>query len=53
MKGLRYAYAGAVVAALGLALGLWNPFTGDVTAKRPHAPEFKVDPDWPKPLPNR
>lgn len=52
MKGLRYAYAGAVVAALGLALGLWNPFTGDVTAKKPHAPEFKVDPDWPKPLPN-
>lgn len=52
MKGLRYAYAGAVGAALVVALGLWNPFTEEVTAKRPHAPEFKVDPDWPKRLPN-
>src|SRR3990172_1257112 len=52
MKGLRYVYGGAFLAALVLALGLWNPFTGEVTAKKAHAPEFKVDPDWPKPLPN-
>jgi DNA-binding beta-propeller fold protein YncE len=49
----RYVYAAAVVTALVLAVGLWNPFmTGRVTANFDE-PEYKVDPNWPKTLPNR
>lgn len=54
MKGLRYVYAGTVLAALVLALGLWNPFPDQAKADRGVAlvpPKFKVDPFWPKPLP--
>ncbi len=54
MKGLRYVYAGAVLTALLIVLGLWNPFPDQAKADRGVAlvpPKFKVDPFWPKPLP--
>jgi hypothetical protein len=54
MKAMRYVYVAAVVAALLVALGLWNPLPKEAKANRgPSAPEFKVDPSWPKPLPNK
>ena len=49
MKSGRYLYAGAVVVALVVGLGLWNPM--HVKADRHHVPKFRVDPFWPKPLP--
>lgn len=49
MKSGRYLYAGAVIVALVVGLGLWNPM--HVKADRDHAPKFRVDPLWPKPLP--
>ena len=55
MKGLRYAYAAAILAALVFALGLWSPFPDQAKADRgvaPVPPKFKVDPFWPKRLPN-
>jgi len=55
MKGLRYVYAGAVLGALVLTLGLWNPFPEAAKAAPGGgqvAPTFRVDPTWPKPLPN-
>lgn len=55
MKVLGYCYAGVVMVAVLFALGLWNPFAEEATAKKPKnakAPTFKVVPDWPKRLPN-
>lgn len=55
MKWLHYAYIGALVLALLVAFSTANPLTDEpVTAQRGEhvAPEFKVDPFWPKPLPN-
>lgn len=49
MKSGRYLYAGAVVVALVVGLGLWKPT--QVKADRDRAPKFRVDPLWPKPLP--
>lgn len=49
MKSGRYLYAGAVVVALVVGLGFWNPT--HVKADRHHKPRFRVDPYWPKPLP--
>jgi len=49
MKSGRYLYAGAVVVALVVGLGLWNPM--HVKADRDRTPRFRVDPLWPKPLP--
>ena len=49
MKFGRYVYFSAVLLTLILALGLWKS-----PAKAGHnnkTPEFRVDPDWPKPLP--
>jgi hypothetical protein len=49
MKSGRCLYAGAVVLALVVGLGLWKPL--HVKADHDRAPRFRVDPFWPKPLP--
>lgn len=49
MKNGRWLYAGAVVVALVVGLGFWNPI--QVKAGHDGTPKFKVDPFWPKPLP--
>jgi hypothetical protein len=49
MKSGRYLYAGAVVGALVIGLGLWKPMKAE--ADRGGVPKFRVDPSWPKPLP--
>jgi len=49
MKNGRWLYAGAVVIALVVGLGFWNP--AQVKAGHYGIPKFKVDPFWPKPLP--
>jgi hypothetical protein len=49
MKGGRYLYLGAVVAALIMGLGLWKPI--HVNANPDPAPRFVVDPFWPQILP--
>src|SRR5450756_2127570 len=51
MKSGRYLYAGAVVVALVVGLGLWNPMHVKADRDRDHVPKFRVDPLWPKPLP--
>jgi hypothetical protein len=53
MKISRYLYAAAILAALLLALGIWNPFPNVAKADRPHVPRFVVDPFYPKPLPDK
>lgn len=54
MKGLRYVYAGAVAATLVVAVGLWNPLPQPAMAdKDGGSPGYRVDPSWPKPLPNK
>src|SRR5438105_4483209 len=51
MKIWRFVYAGAVVSAAAIGLGVWSPL-GQAIAKNPNkAPRFRVDPFWPKPLP--
>jgi len=55
MKGWRYLYAGTLVLAVVVGVGLWNPLNR-ADAKKDHTdkiPRFVVDPSWPKPLPNR
>lgn len=53
MKGLRYIYLGAIVVAILVAVGAWGPFvTQAQKADGSVAPAFRVDPSWPKPLPN-
>jgi len=49
MKSGRWLYAGAVVVALVIGLGLWNPI--HVKADRDYVPKFRVDASWPKELP--
>jgi len=49
MRSGRYLYAGALVVALVVGLGLWKPT--HVKADHDGAPRFRVDPYWPKPLP--
>jgi len=49
MRSARYLYAGAVVVALVVGLGLWKPT--HVKADRDHVPKFRVDASWPKELP--
>ncbi|PYY08660.1 MAG: hypothetical protein DMG69_14255 [Acidobacteria bacterium] len=49
MKSGRYVYLGAVLAALVIGLGLWNPL--HVKANPDPAPRFVVDPFWPQILP--
>src|SRR5919202_503868 len=45
-------YAGTLLAALVLALGLLKPDRA-VAQSTNRAPRYKVDPFWPKPLPER
>lgn len=49
MKSGRYLYAGAVVVALVVGLGLWKP--SHLKADRDDVPKFRVDAAWPKELP--
>ena len=49
MKRVWYLYAGVVVVALVVSLGLWNPV--HVKAGGYGTPKFRVDPFWPKELP--
>ena len=51
MKNGRLLYAGAVIIALVVGLGLWNPTHVKADRDRDGVPKFKVDPFWPKPLP--
>jgi len=53
MKRWRFVYLGAVVPALLIGLGLWSPLKQAVAKDPNKAPRFKVDPFWPKPLPDR
>jgi hypothetical protein len=50
MKLTRWIYLGTLASALIVALGLWNPLKA---ASNKGAPAYKVDPFWPKPLPDR
>ena len=51
MKSGRCLYAGAVLVALVVGLGLWKPTHMKADHDRDHIPRFRVDPFWPKPLP--
>src|SRR5262247_2471078 len=51
MRVWRCMYAGAVLLALVVAVGLWNPLW-QATASNNKVPRFVVDPFWPKPLPS-
>ncbi len=51
MKAGRYVYVAAILAALLLAMGIWNPFPKQARGDTPAPPKFKVDVSWPKPLP--
>ena len=50
MTRWRYLYAGTLVLAFVIGLGLWSPLK-PADASRSHVPRFRVDPFWPKPLP--
>ena len=52
MKSGRCLYAGALVVALLIGLGLWKPSHVKANPDASDAvPRFRVDPFWPKPLP--
>jgi hypothetical protein len=51
MKSGRCLYAGALLVALVVGLGLWNPIKVKAGHERDRTPKFRVDPYWPKPLP--
>lgn len=53
MRKWRYLYAGTIVLALVIGLGLWSPLKPADAEKAAKVPRFVVDPSWPKPLPNR
>lgn len=52
MKIGRSVYAAAILVAVALAVGFWNPFPNVAKADKSHSPRFVVDPFWPKPLPD-
>ncbi len=56
LKRLRNLYLGAAFVALLIALGVGQNVLEKMTAAQGRssvqAPSFKVDPLWPKPLPN-
>lgn len=51
MRSGRCLYVGAVVVALVIGLGLWNPMHVKADHDRDGVARFRVDPYWPKPLP--
>jgi hypothetical protein len=55
MKLVNLAYCSVVAVALILATGIWKPITNahanNNSAVNSVAPRFRVDPNWPKPLP--
>src|SRR5262249_17844085 len=54
MKAERYVYASALAGVLAMGAALWHPFN-EANADRASAfdpPHFRVDPFWPKPLPD-
>ena len=53
MKHWRVMYLGTLVPAILVGLGLWSPLRKAVAKDPNKAPRFKVDPFWPKPLPDR
>src|SRR5438034_1275568 len=48
----RYLYAGAFLLAVGVAFGIAHPTTNAQATKPVQFPRYRVDPLWPKPLPN-
>lgn len=54
-KWARYAYAGVTILAFVVAVGVWRFTPEEVGAagEGDNAPRFRVDPSWPKPLPNK
>lgn len=52
MRGGPYLYGGALVVALAVAVGLWNPVNQARADRENSPPKFRVDPFWPKPLPD-
>ena len=53
MKLRRSIYAGGILLAIIVALGLWHqPSSTTDAAQAEQGPQFKVDPNWPKPLPD-
>jgi hypothetical protein len=54
MKKVRYMVVAAALAAIFVGLGFWGPGAKKAKADDgPRAPSFRVDPSWPKALPNR
>jgi sugar lactone lactonase YvrE len=51
MRNSRLLYAGILVPALAIGLGLWSPIKKAKARSEPSAPKYRVDPFWPKPLP--
>src|SRR3989442_375795 len=47
-----YVYVGTFVLALGIGFGFLNPLTQADPRKSANPPSFRVDPFWPKPLPD-
>jgi DNA-binding beta-propeller fold protein YncE len=52
MRGRYYLYAGTLVSSLAIGFGLWTPSTQADINKSPGSPKYRVDPFWPKPLPD-
>lgn len=53
MRRVQILYVGALAVALLLAFGLSSPAGSETAGLQENvAPEFRVDPFWPKPLPN-
>jgi len=51
-KKWRVVYLGAGLPALAIGVGLWTPLKQAVAKSPDKAPQFQVDPFWPKPLPS-
>ena len=54
MKAERYVYASALAGVLAIGAALWHPFNEAKADRTPalDPPHFRVDPFWPKPLPD-
>jgi len=52
MKFRRRGVRGGILLTFIIAVGLWHPAAGATNiAQTGQGPQFKVDPNWPKPLP--